>query len=191
MTATEVLITVVVVVILALIAVAGWYMARRWSLRQRFGPEYDRLVAERDSRADAEKELRERARRYGELELRQLSEQDRAGYATQWEEIQARFVDEPNAAVADAESLVQEVVSTRGYPVSDHDELVNHLSVDHAHTIDHFREAHTINDTNLRGEATTEQLRQAMVHYRALLADLLGNGTVQLTDPANPEPSHP
>jgi len=191
MTATEVMITVVVVVILALIAVAGWYMARRWSLRQRFGPEYDRLVAERDSRTDAEKELRERARRHGELELRQLSEEDKAGYATQWEQIQARFVDEPNAAVADAESLVQEVVSTRGYPISDHDELVNHLSVDHARTIDHFREAHTINGTNLRGEATTEQLRQAMVHYRALLADLLGNGTVQLTDPANPEPSHP
>jgi len=191
MTATEVLITVVVVVILALIAVAGWYMARRWSLRQRFGPEYDRLVAERDSRTDAENELRERARRHGELELRQLSEQDKAGYAKQWEQIQARFVDEPNAAVADAQTLVQEVVSSRGYPVSDHDELVNHLSVDHARTIDHFREAHTINDTNLRGEATTEQLRQAMVHYRALLSDLLGNGTIQLNDPANPEPSHP
>ena len=122
MTATEVMITVVVVVILALIAVAGWYMARRWSLRQRFGPEYDRLVAERDSRTDAEKELRERARRHGELELRQLSEEDKAGYATQWEQIQARFVDEPNAAVADAESLVQDVVSTRGYPVTDHDD---------------------------------------------------------------------
>jgi hypothetical protein len=191
MTATQVLITVVVVVILALIAVAGWYMARRWSLRQRFGPEYDRMVAESDSRSAAEKELRERARRHGELELRPLSEQDRAGYASQWEQIQTRFVDEPNAAVADAASLVQAVVSTRGYPVSDHDELVAQLSVDHARSIDHLREGHTINETNLRGEATTEQLRQAMVHYRALLADLLGNGTVQLTDPAKPEPSHP
>jgi hypothetical protein len=191
MTATQVLITVVVVVILALIAVAGWYMARRWSLRQRFGPEYDRLVAERDSRSDAEKELRERARRHGELDLHPLSEQDRAGYAAQWEQIQGRFVDEPNAAVADAATLVHDVVTTRGYPVDDHDELVAQLSVDHASSIDHFREGHAINDTNLRGEATTEQLRQAMVHYRALLADLLGNGTINLTDPAKPEPSHP
>jgi hypothetical protein len=191
MTATQVLITVVVVVILALIAVAGWYMARRWSLRQRFGPEYDRVVEARGSRAAAETELRERARRHGELELHQLSEKDRAGYVKQWEQIQARFVDEPNAAVADAESLVQDVVSSRGYPVDDHDALVDHLSVEHAHTIDHFRDAHTINGTNLRGEATTEQLRQAMVHYRALLADLLGNGSLDLTDSSNSEPSHP
>jgi hypothetical protein len=191
MTATQVLITVVVVVVLALIAVAGWFMARRYSLRQQFGPEYDRLVAERESRGAAETELRERARRHGELELHPLSEKDREGFVKQWEQIQIRFVDEPNAAVADAATLVTDVVSTRGYPVSDHDELLAQLSVDHARSLDHFRDGHSINETNLRGEATTEQLRQAMVHYRALLADLLGNGTIQLTDPANPTPSHP
>jgi Tfp pilus assembly protein FimT len=191
MTATEVLITVVVIAVLAIIAVAAWFMVARWSLRQRFGPEYDRLVSERDSRTAAEKELRERARRHGELDLHPLSEEDRAGYVERWEQIQVRFVDEPNAAVADAAALVNDVVSRRGYPTSDRDELLAHLSVDHARSLDHFREGDLINESNGRGEATTEQLRQALVHYRALLADLLGNGTVTLTDPAKPEPSHP
>ena len=169
------LVAVIIVVLLALIVIAGlWYLNRRRALQRRFGPEYDRAVAESDSRSAAERELRERERRHAELELRELDPESRERYAASWEEIQARFLDDPAEAVADADELVTRLVAERGYPTGDYDEQVAHLSVDHARTLGHYRDAHEISQVSARGEATTEQLRQALVHYRALFADLLG-----------------
>jgi hypothetical protein len=174
MSSTQV--AVIVVVLLALlVAGAGlWYFSRRRALQRRFGPEYDRAVAESDSRRAAEQELRDRERRHAELELRELDPESRERYAAAWEEIQARFLDEPAKAVAEADELVTRLVAERGYPTGDYDEQVAHLSVEHARTLGHYRDAHEISELSARGEATTEQLRQALVHYRALFSELLG-----------------
>jgi len=166
-------------VLLALIVIGAglWYLNRRRALQRRFGPEYDRAVAEADSRGAAERELRDRERRHAELQLHELDPESRERYAASWEEIQARFLDEPGKAVADADELVTRLVAERGYPTGDYDEQVAHLSVDHARTLGHYRDAHEISEVSARGEATTEQLRQALVHYRALFAELLGTTT--------------
>lgn len=175
------IIVLVVVLVLVLVAAAAVYLGRRRALRNRFGPEYDRVVSERgDSRA-AERELRERQRRHAELQLRRLDPASRQRYLTSWEEIQTRFVDTPNEAVAEADELVTRLIAERGYPTGDYDEQLSHLSVEHSRTLDHYREAHAINAVNQRGEATTELLRQAIVHYRALFADLLGTEPARLS----------
>jgi hypothetical protein len=174
MTAIQVLITVIVLIVIAAIGYGIWFVTRRRALQNRFGPEYDRAVAERDSRHAAERELRERERRHAELELHDLDPQARARYTEQWEEIQARFLDDPGGAVRDADALVTRLIAERGYPTGDYEEHLANLSVEHARTIGHYRDAHEISQLSDRGEATTEQLRQAVVHYRALFSDLLG-----------------
>jgi hypothetical protein len=186
MSSTLIVVLVIVVVVLALAAVA-WMAMRRRALRERFGPEYDRVVSEQDSRTAAERELRDRERRHAELELRDLDPQSRARYADQWRDIQARFVEEPNAAVSAADELVSRLIAERGYPTGDYDEAVSHLSVEHARTLGHYRDAHEINLRNERGEASTEQLRQALVHYRELFADLLGDDPVRPADTVQPD----
>ena len=173
MSAGQILITVIIVIVVVLAAGAAWMAMRRRNLQQRFGPEYDRVVEERESRTAGERELRERERRHAELELKPLSEESRHQYADSWEEIQARFVDQPNEAVGAADDLVTRLIAERGYPTGDYDDQVAHLSVEHARTLEHYRDAHDINLRNERGEASTEQLRQALVHYRALFSDLL------------------
>ena len=174
MSSTSVIILVVVVLVVLVVVAALVMASRRRALKQRFGPEYDRAVAEGDSRLAAERELRERERRHAQLELRELSPESRERYAASWEQIQAKFLDEPNAAVSEADELVTRLIAERGYPTGDYDEQVANLSVDHARTLGHYRDAHEINLVNGRGEATTEQLRQALVHYRELFSDLLG-----------------
>jgi hypothetical protein len=174
MTTTQVLITIVVLLVIAAIGYGIWFVTRRRALQHRFGPEYDRAVAEGDSRVAAERELRERERRHAELELRDLTPEARTRYTTAWEEIQARFLDDPTAAVRDADALVTELIAERGYPSGEYEEQVAHLSVEHARTLGHYRDAHEISLLSDRGEATTEQLRQAVVHYRALFSELLG-----------------
>jgi hypothetical protein len=174
MTATQVLVTIIVLVVIAALGYGIWFVTRRRALQNRFGPEYDRAVAEGDSRLAAERELRERERRHAELEIRELSPESRARYTTKWEEIQARFLDDPAGAVRDADALVTELVAERGYPTGDYEQHVAHLSVEHARTIGHYRDAHEISQLSDRGEATTEQLRQAVVHYRTLFSELLG-----------------
>jgi hypothetical protein len=171
--------TVIIVLVLALVVVAAIVAFavvanRRRALRQRFGPEYDRVVESSEDRRAAERELRDRERRHAELELRPLDPASRERYSASWEEIQARFVDAPNQAVGEADELVTRLIAERGYPTGDYDDQLAHLSVEHARTLDHYRKAHEIHEVNSRGEATTEQLRQALVHYRALFADLLG-----------------
>jgi hypothetical protein len=174
-------------VTMAIIA-AIWVVARRAALRTRFGPEYDQVVADRESRGVAERELRERARRHAELTLTPLSEESRRRYAADWSEIQARFVEAPSDSVTAADELVTRLMAERGYPTGNYDDQLAHLSVEHGRTLSHYREAHDIHLRDQRGEAGTEELRQALVHYRALFADLLGADPVRPDQPdARPE----
>src|SRR4051812_16419106 len=144
MTTTQVLITVIVVIVIAALGVGVWFVTRRRALQHRFGPEYDRAVAEGDSRLAAERELRERERRHAELELRDLDPEARQRYTTRWEEIQARFLDDPATSVNEADALVTELIAERGYPTGDYEEHLSHLSVEHANTLGHYRDAHEI-----------------------------------------------
>lgn len=192
MSPTQVVVLVIVVLVLAALAAIVVMASRRRALRQRFGPEYDRAVAEQDSRGAAERELRERERRHAELELTPLSPESRAKYAAAWEELQVRFVDSPAETVGEADELVSRLIAERGYPTGDFSEQAAHLSVEHARTLGHYRDAHEIRLRNERGEAGTEDLRQALVHYRALFADLLGADPVgtQAPEQRHPESEH-
>jgi hypothetical protein len=179
MSPTQVIVIVLVVlVIVAVLAVAARSLSRRRALRNRFGPEYDRVVAEQDSRSAAERELRDRERRHAELTLTPLSPESRARYSAAWEELQVRFIDSPGETVGDADELVTRLIEEQGYPTGDFSDQIAHLSVEHARTLTNYRDAHEIHLRNSRGEASTEELRQAVVHYRALFADLLGEEPV-------------
>jgi len=179
--AIAVLVVVVIVVIAALLATA--VLTRRRRLQQQFGPEYDRAVAEQNSRLRAEAELTDRQRRVRKLDIRPLPEADRTKYTADWLAIQERFVDSPAAAVTDAYALVTTVMTERGYPTGDDEQVLADLSVEHAQTVGHFRAAQDITRSAAAGNAATEDLRQALIHYRALFADLLGApGTL---DPAD------
>ncbi|MEU1810218.1 hypothetical protein [Micromonospora aurantiaca (nom. illeg.)] len=188
MSSTQVVVIVIVVAVIAALVAVAVVAGRRRALRERFGPEYDRVVAEQDSRSAAERELRERERRHAELELTPLSPESRARYAAAWEELQVRFVDSPAETVGEADELVSRLIAERGYPTGDFSDQIAHLSVEHARTLTHYRDAHEIRQRNERGEAGTEDLRQALVHYRALFADLLGEDPVA---PQQPEQRHP
>ncbi|MFI6519274.1 hypothetical protein ACIBF1_27225 [Spirillospora sp. NPDC050679] len=167
---------VVAVVVIAAVAGAGylvWTRARSRRLRQRFGSEYDRAVERHGGRGAAEKELMSREQRHQELELRELDPGQRERYREQWTRVQEQFVDTPESAVEQADRLVTVVMGDRGYPTGGFDEKVTHLSVEHGRTLDHYRRGHEISARAAGKEATTEELRQAMVHYRALFEDLL------------------
>ena len=171
LTATIVAIIVGVAAVAAL-ALARGPVARRRRLRRRFGPEYDRIVGERENRRDAETELVERERRVRDLELRDLTDAARDRYETDWADVQERFVEAPSDAIGAAQRLVKAVMCDRGYPVAEYEQMVVDLSVQHARRLDHFRWAH---DISRKGrDATTEELRVAMLHYRALFGDLIG-----------------
>lgn len=174
MSPVQMVVIAVVVIAVVLIAAGVVVAVRRRALRRRFGPEYDRLVTERGDRRAAERELRERARRHAQLDLRPLPEASRAGYEAEWEEIQARFVDVPVEAVAAADRLLTRLIAERGYPTGNFDELAAYLSVEHARTLQRYREAREVAGRADDGEADTERLRQALVHYRALFTELLG-----------------
>jgi hypothetical protein len=172
----------IVLIIIALVVVAaviyGVQAGRRKKLQSTFGPEYDRAVEHTGNRTEAEKELREREKRHAELELKPLSPDSQAKYAAAWEEVQIQFVDSPAEAVTTADELVTRLIAERGYPTGDYDEKLADLSVEHAGTLQHYRDAHEISERNKSGEASTEDLRQALVHYRSLFADLLGTDPV-------------
>lgn len=152
---------------------AGMRGARSRGLRRRFGPEYERTVAEHGDRRAAESELHERQQAREELEIRPLSEPARERYREAWSRVQASFVDNPSGAVADADRLVAEAMRERGYPVDDFESRAALVSVDHPRVVEHYREGHDIFRSFERGEAATEELRQAMHHYRALFDELL------------------
>ena len=167
---------VAIIVAVALVAsVIGTITAmRRRQLRQRFGPEYDRVASEMRSQRKADAELAERERRVRSLDIHPLDETIRVKYAAEWTAIQERFVDQPEQAVTQARLLVTSVMKDRGYPTDDHDQILADLSVEHAGTLDHFRAANQISMQAEEGTAGTENLRLAMLHYRALFNDLLG-----------------
>ncbi|MGK5440640.1 hypothetical protein ACSNN7_02245 [Micromonospora sp. URMC 105] len=191
MSPTQVIVAVLVVLVVAALVAAAVMAGRRRALKRRFGPEYDRVVAEQDSRGAAERELRDRERRHAQLELTPLDPASRARYAAAWEELQVRFVDSPGETVSDADELVSRLIAERGYPTGDFSDQIAHLSVDHARTLTHYRDAHEIRVRNERGEAGTEELRQAVVHYRALFADLLGEEPVGHRPPEQRHPDSP
>jgi hypothetical protein len=170
-------IIVAVAVVLAIVAV--WRIAaerRTARLRRDFGPEYDRTVAEEGDRREAERALRDREARRDRLDIRPLSEESRARHADEWQDVQARFVDEPAGAVGDADRLVGAVMRERGYPMDDFEAQAELVSVDHPGVVEHYRAGHAAYEAYDRGGSSTEDLRQAMVHYRALFEDLLGTG---------------
>jgi hypothetical protein len=174
MSTTAIIVIAVVVIVIAVLALAAFAIMRRQRLQRRFGPEYARVVAEQPNRSSAERELRAREQRHAELELKPLSPEDQQRYRQEWVGVQAAFVEDPGRAVNAADDLVTRVMRDRGYPTGDFDDRIQVLSVEHARTLDNYRQAHAISVANLRGEAATEQLRQAVVHYRALASDLLG-----------------
>jgi hypothetical protein len=168
-----VLIVVVIIVLLALIGGLGLAIRRR-RLQQQFGPEYERVLSEQDSRLRAEAELTDRQRRVRSLDIKPLSDAARQQYSARWLAVQETFVDAPQRAVLEAYDLVTSVMTERGYPIEDDDQMQADLSVDHAETVSHFRAARQITSTAAEGNAQTEDLRQALIHYRALFSDLLG-----------------
>jgi hypothetical protein len=171
---TIVAIIVVVIVVAALIAFAS-LGARRRRLRERFGPEYDRAVENSDSKLKAESQLAERERRVRHLDIRPLDLAARDSYARQWTGIQEQFVDDPVHAVTVAQTLITSVMNDRGYPTQDEAQIIADLSVEHASTIENYRTAQDFSSRAASGTASTEDLRQAMVHYRILFQDLLGD----------------
>jgi hypothetical protein len=146
---------------------------RTRSLQDRFGREYDRTVDKAGGRREAEQELREREKRHDELELRPLSQDARDRYLQQWQATQGRFVDDPTGAVSEADDLVQRVMRDRGYPVDDFEQRAADISVEHPELVEKYRTANGIARASERGEASTEDLRHSVRHYRALFVELL------------------
>jgi hypothetical protein len=169
-----------VVIAVALIAAAAliwtsFRRARSRRLREDFGPEYDRTLEERGDRRQAEAHLREREERRDSLDIRPLPPASRERYAREWGDVQALFVDDPVGAVAGADALVTVVMRERGYPMDDFEAQAELVSVDHPGVVEDYRAGHAAFAAHARGEAGTEDLRRAMVHYRALFDDLLGS----------------
>ena len=164
---------IVVIVIIAAVAAVAATSSRRRRLRERSGPAYDRMGAGQQSQRKAEAELASRERRVRNLDIRPLAPAARAEYTTQWATIQDRFVDRPAAAVGQAQQLATAVLHDRGYPTEGYDQILADLSVQHARTLEHYRAAHSISESAASGPGSTEDLRQAMIHYRAMFDDLL------------------
>lgn len=166
---------IAIVVALMAVAAAAFVLQRQRSrqLRTHFGPEYDHALEGFGHRRAAERALMDRARRVDKLEIRPLPALRRDELRARWQVLQAKFVDDPGTAIVDAHALLATVMREEGYPVSRFDEEVELLSVHHPATIQHYRAAHRLAEARDRGESTTEDLRQAMIHYRALFEDLL------------------
>lgn len=168
----------IILIVIAVAAVAfGAFMytqrERTRRLRGKFGPEYDRLVHDRGNSRKAEDELLTRQKRIEKFKIRDLNQREIERFSESWRTIQEQFVDAPREAVGQADRLVREVMTARGYPMADFEQRAADISVDHAHMVDQYRAAHDIAQRDAAGRATTEDLRQAMVHYRALFEDLL------------------
>jgi hypothetical protein len=180
---TPLMIGIIAVMALAAVALIIIGQRRTRELHQQFGPEYDRTVKSIKDRGRAEAELRKRAERVERLHIRPLAAEHRAHFEQSWQADQARFVDDPRGAVREADRLIADLMQFRGYPVADFAQRAADVSVDHPRVVDRYRMAHDIADRDLRGEATTEHLRNAMVHYRALFSDLLiGDATAPRAD---------
>jgi hypothetical protein len=164
------LLVIVVVVLLCAVGYLALRQRRTAQLREGFGPEYDRVLQDRGDQRAAESELQERRERRRSYDIRPLEPEARERFAERWRETQARFVDQPASALAEADGLVGEVMRERGYPVDDFDQQAADVSVDHPTVVEHYREAHAVHSAR---DASTEDLRVALVHYRALFDELL------------------
>lgn len=165
-----------VVVVIVLIALAAWYFFQKKQserLQERFGPEYGRTVDTLGDRAKAEAELRAREERVGKLNIVPLDSADAARFSLAWANLQGSFVDNPKGVVAQADQLVRELMAKRGYPVADFEHRAADISVDHPAVVENYRAAQIIAARDARGDATTEDLRNAVVHYRVLFNELL------------------
>lgn len=173
---TQVL-TVVAIILLLSAGIAFWGFARKrrtQRLQAQYGSaEYNRTVRAGGSRRQAESSLEKRAERVDNLHIRPLAPEDRARFIESWARVQARFVDGPGSAVTEADQLLGDVMSTRGYPMSDFEQRVADISVDHPLVLDNYRAAHQGALRQSRGEASTEDLRKAMIHFRTLFEDLI------------------
>jgi hypothetical protein len=171
-TTVLVILALVVVVVIAI----GLFLMRRRrseSLREQFGPEYKRAVDQYGDQGKAEAELGAREKRVRKLDIRALAPEERSRFADAWKKTQARFVDEPSKAVGEADGLVKELMQARGYPVGDFEQRAADISVDYPNVMTNYRAGRDIALRNNSGKATTEDLRQAMVHYRSLFEELL------------------
>lgn len=177
--------TIVLIAVIVLAVAFAVFMIfqkeRSRKLRGRFGPEYDRLVRDSGSQRRAEDELVKREKRIEKLHIRELNQGEIDRYAGSWRAVQTKFVDAPRDAVAEADRLVRDVMATLGYPMADFEQRAADISVDHPHVVRNYRAAHDIAARDAAGRATTEDLRQAMVHYRSLFEDLLGQSAVPHT----------
>jgi len=162
--------------VIVIVAVAAWLYVRKRrvttaDLRQKFGPEYDRAVLAHGSKAEAK--LADREKRIEKLNIRDLDSMEHERYSKQWQAVQSRFVDSPKGAVAEVDDLVSSVMKARGYPVADFDQRAADISVDHPRVVENYRLAHQIALRVGKDEATTEDLRTAMIHYRSLFEELV------------------
>lgn len=175
-TTNEIVIAVVAIVALVVLAliVNAFNRRRTRQLRAQFGPEYDRTVAEVGRRSKAEDRLAERSERVHKFEIRPPNTAERERYVAEWGRVQAHFVDAPAGAVAEADQLLGDVMAACGYPVGDFEQRAADISVDHPVVTQNYRAAHEIALRQASGRASTEELRRAMIHYRALFDELVG-----------------
>jgi hypothetical protein len=169
---------VLVGAVILIIAVVVWLYARKRKsttadLRQKFGPEYERAVLTHGSERKAEAKLADREKRVEKLNIRDLDSMERERFSKRWEAVQSRFVDSPKGAVAEADDLVSSVMKARGYPLSDFDQRADDISVDHPRVMENYRSAHEIALRVGKEQASTEELRTAMIHYRDLFEELV------------------
>jgi hypothetical protein len=180
------IVILVLIVAAIIILIAAWQRSRTTRLRKKFGEaEYQRAVTERGGRGKAEALLEERTKRVSSFRLRSLSVDDRARFQNAWANVQAHFVDGPAGAVMEADRLLGDVMVARGYPVSDFDTRAGDVSVDHPRVVQNYRAGHDIAVRQLRGQASTEDLRRAMIHYRALFEDLITEPNATATSVAD------
>jgi len=173
---TVVWIIVAIIVLAIIIGAVMWYRNKKRTddLQQTFGPEYDRTVHQYGDASKAENILVERRQRVQNADIRPLSSDQQQSFSDRWRDVQAEFVDDPSAAIGDADSLVQEVMQARGYPTGDQfEQNADVVSVDYPNVIENYRKAHAIAERNAGGNASTEDLRQALIHYRSLFDELL------------------
>ena len=163
------------VVVLGLVAIGAWFYRRKQShnLQERFGPEYGRTVSELGGRTKGESELKAREKRVERLDILPLAPPEAARFTEAWRALQSRFIDNPKGVVVEAEQLVRELMEKRGYPMGDFERRAGDISVDHPDVVANYRSAQAIAVRDQRGSADTEELRRAVVHYRALFDELL------------------
>ena len=173
LTPTQIAIIVAIIVLVVGAIIVLVQRRRTEKLRTRFGPEYERSIAESGDRRRAEAQLEKRAERVEKYHLRPLAAEDRSRFTEQWDRVQAHFVDAPAGAVSEADQLVGDIMATCGYPMGDFEQRAADISVDHPVVVQNYRAAHDIAIRQAKGQATTEDLRRAMIHYRALFEDIV------------------